>query len=135
MNTDMRAQGMALVEAMVASAVLAIGVLGAARLSLHAQASLRETRALSQAQVLAAQTLGCALAGQSPCPSAAVTVQGGVRYSVTLERSPLSAELQSLQVMVEWAPADGTASPNALRRLRWETRLSGLPGWLGLSSP
>ena len=65
-----QARGMALVEAVVASAVLAVGVLGAARLSLHAQASAREARALMLAQTLVGEALDCALAGEAACPAA-----------------------------------------------------------------
>ena len=120
MSTSTRPAGMALVEAMVASAVLAIGVLGAARLGLHAQASLRETRAL---------------AGPSPCPANPTGVYAGMRYRVTLERSALGPDLQSWQAMVEWEPDGGTSSPSAPRRLIWQTRASSLSGGLGLSSP
>lgn len=135
MSTSTRLLGMALVEAMVASAVLAIGVLGAARLALHAQASLREARAQAQAYTLASQALDCALAGRSPCPAAPSTVYAGMRYTVTLERSALSPELQGLQATVAWVPDGGTHTDPTPRFIRWETRLSGLPGWLGLSSP
>jgi Tfp pilus assembly protein PilV len=125
---------MALVEAMVASAVLAIGVLGAARLGLYTQASLRETRASAQAQNLASQALDCALAGAAPCPVATSTVEAGMRYTITLERGALSPELQGLQATVEWEP-DGASTITAPRRLTWHTRLSTLPEGLGLSSP
>lgn len=126
------AKGLALVEAMVASAILAVGVLGAARLSLHAQASLREGRALMQAQTLASQALDCALANQTPCPNASNGVYAGQRYAVTLERSDLGTGLEGLQATVEWSPENGSAPA---QRLRWQTRRSTLPGWLGLSSP
>ncbi len=135
MSASARPLGMALVEAMVASAVLAIGVLGAARLGLHAQASLRETRALAHAQTLASQALECALAAQSVCPANPSTVYAGLRYRVTLERSALGPDLQSLQATVEWEPDGGTSSPSAPRRLSWPTRVSSLSGGLGLSSP
>ena len=128
-------RGMALVEAMVASAVLAIGVLGAARLLLHAQASLREVRAQAHAHTLANQALDCALAGRSPCPASPSTVYAGMRYTVTLERSPLGPELQGLRSTVAWTPEGGTQIDPTPRFIRWETRLSGLTGWLGLSSP
>ncbi|MBM3386769.1 MAG: hypothetical protein FJY36_03765 [Betaproteobacteria bacterium] len=132
MKHPRHARGMALVEAMVAAALLAVGVLGAARLSLHAQASLREGRAQSHAHILASQALACALAHPSPCPSTEHVLHAGMRYSVTLERTALSAELQALQVNVEWAPENGAART---QRLRWQTRRSSLPDWLGLSSP
>ena len=135
MSASTRPVGMALVEAMVASAVLAIGVLGAARLGLHAQASLRETRALAHAQSLASQALDCAMAGPSPCPANPSTVYAGMRYRVTLERSALGPDLQSWQATLEWEPDGGTSSPSAPRRLIWQTRASSLSGGLGLSSP
>ena len=135
MSAHARPQGMALVEAMVASAVLAIGVLGAARLALHAQASLREARAQAHAHTLASQALDCALVGRSPCPDAPSTVHASMRYTVTLQRTALSPELHGLQATVTWVPDGGTHTRPTPRFIRWETRLSGLPGWLGLSSP
>ena len=135
MSASTRPVGMALVEAMVASAVLAIGVLGAARLGLHALSSLRETRALAHAQSLASQALDCAMAGPSPCPANPSTVYADTRYRVTLERSALGPDLQSLQATLEWEPDGGTSSPSTPRRLIWQTRASSLSGGLGLSSP
>lgn len=134
MSASARPVGMALVEAMVASAVLAIGMLGAARLGLHAQASLQETRALAHAQSLASQALDCALAVQSSCPNTS-TLHAGMRYTVSVERSDLGSGLQALQATVEWAPEGGTDPTGTPRRLRWQTRGSDLPVGLGLSSP
>lgn len=134
MKATIAPRGMALVEAMVASAVLAIGVLGAARLGLHTQASLRETRASAHAQSLASQALDCAVAGAQPCPTSASSDEAGMRYTVTLERSALGPDLQVLQASVEWA-SDGGSSSAGVHRLSWQTRLSTLPDGLGLSSP
>lgn len=135
MNACPPSRGMALVEAMVASAVLAVGVLGAARLGLHAQASAREARAMALAQTLAGEALDCALAAQAPCPASPSVTLAGVRYTVTLERSSLNPRLQGVQATVEWL-ADGGSTP---RRLRWQTRVSAVQdangNTLGVSSP
>lgn len=132
------ARGMALVEAMVAATLLAAGVLGAARLSLHAQASAREAHARAHAQTLAGQALDCALANRSPCPAVPSSVLAGQRYTVTLERHASQPELLDLQATVEWV-SDGPGNSTAPQRLRWQTRLSSLPdaggSALGLSLP
>ncbi len=133
MSGRTRSAGMALVEAMVASLVLSVGALGAARLVVHAEAHAQAARAQARAERLAHEALDCALAAQTPCPMASETVQAGLRYSVRLERLALGAALHSLQATVEWAPeAGGSAEP---RRLRWQTRASTLPNGHGLSSP
>ena len=95
----------------------------------------RKARAQAHAHTLASQALDCALAGRSPCPDAPSTVHASMRYTVTLQRTALSPELHGLQATVTWVPDGGTHTRPTPRFIRWETRLSGLPGWLGLSSP
>lgn len=125
MNAPKRSSGMALIEALVASAVLAIGVLGAARLILQTQASLRESRAQAHANILASEALDCALNTSNTCPEISNTVQAGVRYTVSLTRSALGPQLQAVQATVEWVP-EGESGSHTPHSLHWYTRVSNL---------
>ncbi|MBP6277111.1 MAG: prepilin-type N-terminal cleavage/methylation domain-containing protein, partial [Limnohabitans sp.] len=77
-----RARGMALVEALVASAVLGIGLAGATRLTWHALQTATDTRQHTVAQALGVNAMECLQSGLSPCEmTQEVTVQG-TRYSL-----------------------------------------------------
>lgn len=132
-------RGTALVEALVAAALLGMGLLGASRLALHTLAHAREARAQLQAQSLAHEALDCALTAQPICPTSPVLTLNGWRYQTTLTRSSLEPTLQELQVTVVWSPPDSQAPADALRRLSWRTRQALWPdaghGALGVSSP
>lgn len=126
----MKARGMAMVEALVASALLAIGLLGATRLSTYALHAALQTRQDMQAHQLAMEALDCAVARLPTCPANTERVLQGSRYRLALSRSPLDTALDNVQVQVQWTGADGRA-----QSLQRQTRVSGLPDWLGLSSP
>ena len=125
----MRQAGMALVEALVAATLLALGLLGASRLTLRALDAALQTRQHEQAMALARDTLDCALARTSPCPPVARVTRQGVDYTVQMEQTPLGPFISEVSVRVAWP--QGTEQ----RALLWRTRLSALPDWLGVSSP
>ena len=126
----MRQGGMALVEALVASALLALGLLGATRLTTHALHAALQTREDVQGQVLALEALDCALARHSPCPAAAQHQQQGTTFRLEMTRTPLDAALETLQVHVQWTDTSGKN-----QSIRLQTRVSAMPDGLGLSSP
>ena len=130
----MTARGMAMVEALVASALLGLGLLGATRLVTHALSAALQTRQEVQAQALAGEALGCAMARTEPCPLAATVQHQGVGYTVQLQRSPLGTALSEVQAQVQWRSSPGAAP----RSIVWRTRVSALPDVtdaLGVSSP
>lgn len=126
----MTQRGMALVEALVASALLTLGVLGATRLTAHALHAALQTRQDMQAQALALDALDCAVARHVPCPAAAQHQQQGATFRLEMKRSPLDTTLDEVQVQVQWTDASGKD-----RSLRLHTRASTMPEGLGLSSP
>jgi len=126
----MKQTGMALVEALVASALLGLGLLGATRLTAHALGAALQTRQQVQAQALAADALDCAVARLPTCAAAAPFELQGVTYTVQLQSTPSGADLSDLQVRVSWSAAGG-----AERSLSRFTRVSAMPDWLGLSLP
>ena len=125
----MKQSGMALLEALVAAGLLALGLLGASRLTLRALDAAQQTRHHEQAQTLAREALDCAVAQTQACPAAQSVVWQGVTYTVQVRQRALAPFLAEVSVQVEWRAASGA------QQLNWQTRLSELPGWLGVSSP
>ncbi len=129
----MKQSGMALVEALVASALLGLGLLGAARLSAHALGAALQTRQEVQAQALATGALDCAVARRPSCPASAEIRQLGVTYTVQLRETPGGAGLTDIQAEVSWSSANG--APGHAGHLSRFTRVSAMPDWVGLSLP
>ena len=127
----MKPSGMAMVEALVASALLGLGLLGATRLTTHALDAALRTRQEVQARTLAAEALECAMARMEPCPPTPQRQHQGVTYTVHLQRTPVDTTLTDVQAQVQWSAA-GSPAP---RTLVWQTRISTLPDWVGVSSP
>ena len=125
----MKQSGMALLEAVVATGLLALGLLGASRLTLRALDAALQTRSQEQAQSLAREALACALARTPPCPAAQSVTHDGTTYVIQLQQTPLAPYLTEISVRVAWR---GSSGPQELVRY---TRRSELPGWLGVSSP
>lgn len=123
-------QGMALIEALVASAVLGVGLLGATQLTLHALQTAADTRQRGVAQRLAQEAMDCALSG-SACPSQDNVDVQGLRYTRYTRIAPRSAGLQDIEVTVQWSSAWTGASDAAPASLVWHSSVSQLPGWVG----
>lgn len=128
MNTLQR--GMALIEALVASAVLGIGLLGASQLTLRTLQLAAETRQRHVAQILAQEAMDCALSGQLCTGPDSLELQG-TRYTRQLLITPRSAGLLDLQVTVQWRNANGTGGSDTTR-LDVHTSRSSVPAWVGL---
>jgi type IV pilus modification protein PilV len=135
-----RAQGgMALIEALVASAVLGIGLLGATQLTLQSLHLARENRQHTEAQHLAQEAMDCLRRSAALCPSEDVVAHQGVLYT-RQSQSTFQGDAWSrdLRVRVSWT--EGSAklvNPAAPPRqqLEWHSRVSALPDWVGVSSP
>ncbi|MFY8044078.1 MAG: type IV pilus modification PilV family protein [Rhodoferax sp.] len=131
--------GLALIEALMASAVLGIGLVGAMQLTLKAIYMASENRQHTTAQQLDQEGMDCLLAKNKLCPlDERITLQG-VSYKRQASSTARSANLISdLQVSVEWHPAGGLSStpvPAAVRRIDWYSSVSALPGWVAPLSP
>ena len=122
--------GMALIEALVASAVLGIGLLGATQLTLKALQTATDTRQQGVAQRLAQEGMDCALSG-SACPSQDSTEVQGVRYTRQIRITPRSAGLQDMEVQVQWSSALPGAHSAEPASLVWHSSVSAVPGWVG----
>jgi Tfp pilus assembly protein PilV len=123
-------QGMALVEALVATAVLGIGLLGATQLTLKAMASAHDTRQRTVAQLLAQEAMDCAQTG-STCPAQDSTVVQGLRYTRQTRITPRGNGVLDIEVTVQWASPQDGAARGTPARLVWHGSVSPLPGWVG----
>jgi len=134
-------QGMALIEALVASAVLGIGLLGATQLTLRTLSLAGENRQHTSAQRLAQEGLDCLVASTrgsaSPCPAEETIQSDGVHYKrQTRSTVGSNGRLQDLQVRVIWSSPghnkNDMAVPGNLPEniLQWSTSVAALPAWV-----
>lgn len=142
-------QGMALIEALVASAVLAMGLAGVTRLALHALQTANHTRQHTVAQALALQAMECLQSGLAPCEMDSVITVQGTRYTLQSQVYPRAdLALLDLQVRIQWPAmgqpaasptgASSSAADNASEQSgQWTLHSSRdlVPRWLGVSSP
>lgn len=136
--------GLALIEALVASAVLGIGLVGATQLTLKTLYKANENRQNTVAQHLAQEAMDClqATPQAGQCPAQEDVVVQGVRYTrythSTL-RGP--GQAHDLQVRVTWSASGGlnatvpTSGASAQNHIEWHSSISALPNWVGVSSP
>jgi Tfp pilus assembly protein PilV len=135
-------QGMALVEALIASAVLAIGLLGAAQLALKSQQTATENRQNAVGQMLALEAMDCLQAqvqAHTPtaaCPAQQSIVVQGTRYTRQAQTSP-QGQSTDLLVQVSWPTrrVGSVSSDHSDPQITWRSSVSTLPSWVGVSSP
>lgn len=136
-------QGMALLEALVASAVLGIGLAGATRLSLHALQTASDTRHHTVATLLATEAMDCLQSGRSWCQMNQQTTVQGTLYTLSSQLRPRPGwVLEDIEVHVHW-PIQGRALASeqvagAVQnrgQLRLHSSRDPVPAWLGVSSP
>lgn len=143
-------QGMALIEALIASAVLGIGLVGATQLTLKTLHIASENRQHTVAQHLVQEAMDCLRTQATRCAGQEEIQVQGVRYTRQARRTPRGNGLLSdLQVSVQWR-ASGTRSGQSAstpsgtsthlgapadQRIEWHSSASELPGWVGVSSP
>jgi Tfp pilus assembly protein PilV len=146
--------GMALIEALMASAVLAIGLMGSLQLTLKTLQKAQENQQNTVAQMLALEAMDCLHAHVhtpvAACPAQQIVVVQSIRYNRETQISPhVAGRATDLTVRVSWpgqhsagasvgASAGGfNASPNTLDgpQITWHSSVSALPSWVGVSSP
>lgn len=139
-------QGMALIEALVASAILGIGLAGATRLTLQTLHIASDTRQHTVAQALGLSAMECHQSGRTGCELQQVTTLQGTRYTVTsLLQARTGLALLDIEVRVQWqslTPAQPSAtsapSPETVsgqRQLVLYGSRDEVPAWLGVSLP
>ena len=143
-----RVQGMALIEALVASAVLGIGLTGATRLTLHTLQAAGDTRQQGVAHALGVDAMECHQSGRTLCVmKQEVTVQG-TTYTLQSQLSQrVDLPLVDIEVQVQWpalgraqsgqsgAAALGTGATQSMGQLILYSSRDQVPTWLGVSLP
>jgi len=147
-------QGMALIEALVASLVLVIGLTAATRLTLHTLYIASDTRQHTVGLALALDTMDCHQSGRAGCSlQTSISVQGTTYSLQSQVQTRPGLALDDLQVRVQW-PAVGPALGKAgggfggsssgslpgqteprMGELILHSSRDAVPGWLGVSLP
>jgi Tfp pilus assembly protein PilV len=139
-------QGMALIEALVASAILGIGLAGATRLTLQTLQIASDTRQHTVAQSLGAHAMECHQSGRADCGMQEVMTLQGTRYTIQSQwQARAGVALSDIEVRVQWqslgavkksatlSPYPETASPTG--QLVLHSSRDEVPAWLGVSLP
>ena len=143
-------QGMALIEALVASAVLGTGLAAATHLTLHTLHTASDTRQRTVALALALDAMDCHQSGRTGCALQVSNTVQGTAYSLQVQvQTRPGLALEDLQVRVQW-PAVGPAlgavgggfgagSPGQVQLRMGELVLhssrDAVPAWVGVSLP
>lgn len=137
--------GMALIEALIASAILGIGLLGATQLTLRSLHLARENRQHTEAQHLAQEAMDCLRRPLAVCPSEEdITSQGVIFTRQSQSTFQGDGWSRDLRVRVSWAeenakpgktPNHSNSATPPPQQIEWHSRASALPDWVGVSSP
>lgn len=139
-HANVNQQGMALIEALVASAILGIGLLGATQLTLKTLNLASENRQRTVAQHLAQEAMDClrdqVTSGRTGCPEQDSLEVQGVRYDRQSRQTPRGdGPLSDLMVRVQWPATGGHSTSGERAHIEWHSSASAVPGWVGVSSP
>lgn len=128
--------GMALIEALVSSAVLGVGMMGAVQLATHGLQTATDTRQRMVAHDLALDAMDCHQSLRSPCPMSDQTTLQGHAYSRKIELHPgAGLGLVDITVTVEWTGAARAAAAGHNSTLVLRSSRASVPVWVGVSLP
>jgi len=144
--------GLALIEALMASAVLGIGLVGATQLTMQSLQTARENRQITVAQHWAQEAMDCVqaqpLTHSTACPSPQTRVIQGVPYTRQIFSSSAAAgSTINLTGRVTWPRTrhrtsasttpgqDWGSQASGENQIEWRTSVSALPAWVGVSLP
>lgn len=134
-------RGMALIEALVASAILGVGMMGATQLAVQGLHTATDTRQRLAAHSLALDAMDCLQSLQAACPMDDTVTLHGSTYRRQSQLSPRAGlALMDITVTVQW-PSAARASPNGDSTVNTPGELvlrssrTSVPVWVGVSSP
>jgi len=145
-----RPQGFTLIEALVAAALLGLGMMGAISLTMHSLQAVGSSQQQSTALTLAQNTIDCLRSGPALCTdSSALASTGlaqetqtlsGTAYKINSELSSTDmAHLQGLQVTIKWQPTGSTTPHNPMSpssgQVTLRTRLASVPLFVQAAMP
>jgi Tfp pilus assembly protein PilV len=126
---------MALIETLVASAVLGIGMAGAVQLAVQSLQTATDTRQRITAHGLALDLMECHQSGRTGCPmNDQVTLQTPYTRTVSLVPRPGLA-LMDLTVTVQWSGAARSGATGDTPQLVLRSSRATVPLWVGVSLP
>lgn len=135
--------GFTVLEALFASAILALGLSGAVQLSMASMAANQTQQNLDLASGLLQDLAECWQVPSAFCNNQfqsshnaiVLTNEAGVQFQRGWNTTALSTQganpnlLQSLQISVQWSSPD---LPNSAKELSWQIRRATTPAWVGL---
>ena len=128
--------GMAMVEAMVASAVLGVGMLGAVQLVTQGLQTATDTRQRLLAHGLAMDAMECHQAQRADCPMNDQTTAQASTFTRRIELTPQAGvSLVDITVTVEWPGAARAGTAGTPSQLVLRSSRAAVPIWVGVSLP
>lgn len=128
--------GMAMVEALVASAVLGVGMLGAVQLATQGLQTATDTRQRLLAHGLAVDAMECHQAQRVDCPMNDQTTAQASTFKRRTELTPQAGVgLVDITVTVEWPGAARAGSAGVPSQLVLRSSRATVPIWVGVSLP
>jgi len=135
--------GFTVLEALFASAVLALGLFGSFQLSLASMSANQSQRNLDLASGLAQDLAECWQVPSAFCTAqfqnlqntGALSTEAGIQFERRWNTTAISPQgsdpnlLQILNISVKWPGQD---KPNDSNELRWQIRRASTPHWIGL---
>ncbi len=127
--------GMAMIEAMVASLVLGIGMMGAVQLTLQGSYTAADTRERITAHGLALDAMECHLSTQMGCPLND-QVMAQTLFTRTVQLTPRAGlALIDISVTVRWTSMARSGTASNEQQLVLRSSRSSVPLWVGVSLP
>ena len=129
-------KGLAMIEALVASAVLGIGMMGAVQMALQGLQTATDTRQRATAHGLALDAMDCHLSRRPACPmNDTITAQAST-FARQVELAPRGGSgLLDITVTVQWQSAARAGSAGKSNPLVLRSSRSDVPVWVGVSLP
>lgn len=128
--------GMALIEALVSSAVLGIGMMGAVQLATQGMQTATDTRQHMTAHDLAMDAMDCHQSLRTECPMNDQTTLQGHTYSRKVELNPAAGlSLVDIAVTVQWTGATRANAAGHNSTLVLRSSRASVSVWVGVSLP
>lgn len=134
-DTEPTQTGMAMVEALIASAVLGVGMLGAVQLAAQGLQTATDTRQRLLAHGLALDAMDCHQAQRADCPMNDQTTLQASTFTRRVELTQQGLGLMDITVTVQWPSAARASSAGSPSQLVLRSSRASVPIWVGVSLP
>jgi len=136
MHLKAEQRGMALIEALVSSAVLGVGMMGAVQLATQGLQTATDTRQRMTAHGLALDAMDCHQSLRTGCPMNDQTTIQGSAYTRKIELNPGgNLGLVDIAVTVQWSGVTRTSATDTSHALVLRSSRASVPIWVGVSLP